>query len=354
MRQLDLLIVGAGPCGLACAAAAERAGLRYAVLDKGCIVHTLYRFPRNMVFFSTPDLLSLAGVPFLCAGEKPTRAEALQYYRGVAAALGLRVHTYEEVVGIRRRGGGFTVMSRPTGPAKRDGGTPVRGGASAAGQEGARRWEAGAVVLATGYFDNPNLLGVPGEDLPHVSHYFSEGHPCYGRDVVVVGGNNSAVEAFMELYRCGARVTLVHRGEGLGAKVKPWVRPVAEAHIAKGHVRALFRTRLAAIEPDRVLAERDGESVEVPADFVFLLVGFRPDHRLLLELGGEVDPATGVPVHDAETMETTVPGLFLAGVYAAGFDANKIFIENGRWHGERILARLRGVRPPAAAVAPGA
>ncbi len=337
MGGLDLLIVGAGPCGLACAAAAERAGLRYAVLDKGCLVHTIHRFPRNLVFFSTPDLLSIGGVPFLCAGEKPTRHEALQYYRGVAAALGLRVHPYEEVVSVRRDAGGFTVVTRPT--------------LGRLGEAPARRWKARAVVLATGYFDNPNLLGVPGEDLPHVSHYFLEGHPCYGLDVVVVGGNNSAVEAALELYRCGARVTLVHRGDGLGAKVKPWVRPVAEGHMAKGHVRSLFRTRLTAIEPGRVLAERDGEPVEVPADFVFLLTGYRPDHRLLLETSGGVDPVTGVPVHDPETMETTVPGLFLAGVYAAGFDANRIFIENGRLHGERIVGHLRRRRRGAVGVA---
>lgn len=327
--MLDLLIVGAGPCGLACAAAADRAGLDYLVLEKACLVHTVYRFPTNLVFFSTPDLLSIGGVPFLTAGEKPTRAEALQYYRGVAAGLGLRVRLYEEAVSVRRRDGGFTVVSRP-----------------ARWPELRNEWSARALVLATGYFDNPNLLGVPGEDLPHVSHYYTEGHPYYGLDVVVVGGNNSAVEAAMELYRCGARVTLVHRGDGLGAKVKPWVRPVAESHIQKGHVRALFRSRVLAVEPGRVLVERGGaagaagEVLTLPADFVFLLTGFRPDHRLLLEAGGEVDPATGVPRHDPDSMETTVPGLYLAGVYAAGFDANKIFIENGRLHGERIVGHL--------------
>ncbi len=324
----DLLIVGAGPCGLATAIAAHRAGLDYLVLEQGGVVHAIFRFPRDMVFFSTPDLLAIGDVPFIVAGEKPTRSEALAYYRKVAQAFGLRLRLYERVVEAVREGDGFAVRAVPTLPPD---------GLAAAGQ---RTYRARALAIATGYFDHPNRLGIPGEDLPKVSHYYDEGHPYCGLDVVVVGGNNSAVEAALDLRRCGARVTLVHRGEGLGAKVKPWVRPLIESALAKGHIRALFRSRLVEVGPEHVLIEREGERVRLANDFVFALTGFRPDHTLLRRLGVEIDEATGEPRHDPETMETNVPGLFLAGVVAAGYDANKIFIENGRFHGERIVRCL--------------
>lgn len=312
----DLIVVGAGPCGLSCAIAARRAGLGAVVLEKGGVVDSLYRFPRQMTFFSTPDLLAIGGVPFIVAGEKPTRAEALSYYREVARAFDLPLRLYERVEAVARDADGFTVRS-------------------AAGTHRARH-----VVLATGYFDTPNLLGVPGEDLPKVSHYYTEGHPFFDRDVLVVGGQNSAVEAAMDLYRSGARVTLVHRRPELGDKIKPWIRPLVDSHLRKGHIRALLNTRVEEIGPHHVVVNREGERERLANDFVFALTGYRPDHTLLGRLGVTVDPETGVPRHDPETMETDVPGLFLAGVIAAGYDANKIFIENGRFHGERIVARI--------------
>lgn len=312
----DLIVVGAGPCGLSCAIAARRAGLDAVVLEKGGVVDTLYRFPRQMIFFSTPDLLAIGGVPFIVAGEKPTRAEALSYYREVARAFDLPLRLYERVEAVARDADGFTVRS-------------------ASGTHRARH-----VVLATGYFDTPNLLGVPGEDLPKVSHYYTEGHPFFARDVLVVGGQNSAVEAAMDLYRSGARVTLVHRRPDLGDKIKPWIRPLVDSHLRKGHIRALLNTRVEEIGPHHVVVNREGERERLPNDFVFALTGYRPDHTLLGRLGVTIDPETGVPRHDPETMETDVPGLFLAGVIAAGYDANKIFIENGRFHGERIVARI--------------
>ncbi|MBX6378318.1 MAG: YpdA family putative bacillithiol disulfide reductase [Clostridia bacterium] len=316
---LDLLVVGAGPCGLACALEAERTGLDYVVLEKGCICYTIYRMPLQMTFFSTPDLLAIGGVPFVIAGEKPTRHEALQYYRGVTAAFRLRVRPYEEVTRVEPAAeGGFVVWTR-----------------SASGREGT--WRTRNLVMATGYFDHPNFLGVPGEDLPKVSHYYREGHPWYDRDVLVVGGNNSAVEAALDLARCGARVTLVHRGPGLGEKVKPWVRPVAESAIRKGTIAARFETVVERIEPEAVVVRGPGGSERLPNDAVFAMTGYRPDHSFLRALGVRIDPESGEPVHDPETMETEVPGLFIAGVLAAGYDANKIFIENGRFHGERIV-----------------
>jgi len=339
---LDLVIVGAGPCGLAAAAAAGKAGLDYVVLDRGCVVHTLTRFPTSMVFFSTAEKLAIAGIPFICPRANPTRQEALDYYRQVTDALDLNVHQYEEVTGIRREpaadgsggpeqaAGVFRVETRQV----RDPSAPPR------------TYLARAVVLATGYFDNPNRLGVPGEDLPHVSHYFTEAHPFYRQRVVVVGGRNSAVEAALELHRAGARVTLVHRGDDLSDRVKPWILPFIRKRIEAGDIAARFRTRVKAIEPAGVILEQEGQEVREPADFVFLLTGYRPDHTLARSLGVAVDPETGVPVHDPETMETNVPGVYVAGVLAAGYDANRIFIENGRFHGERIVAHLlrrRGV-----------
>ncbi|HEX6989051.1 MAG TPA: YpdA family putative bacillithiol disulfide reductase [Bacillota bacterium] len=331
--MLDLAIVGAGPCGLATAAVARRAGLDYLVLDRGCVVHTLTRFPTTMTFFSTSEKLAIAGIPFVSARANPTRQEALDYYRQVADALGLTIRQYQEVLAVEHDrdvpGGAedtpsFRVITRSA----RD---------PDAGDE---IYRARAVVLATGYYDNPNRLGVPGEDLPHVSHYFTEAHPFYRQRVVVVGGRNSAVEAALELHRAGARVTLVHRGPDLSDRVKPWVLPFIRKRLEAGDIAARFNARVTAVEPDRVILEQDGRPLEEPADFVFLLTGYRPDHRMLKRLGVPVNPDSGAPVHDPDSMETPVRGLYVAGVLAAGYDANKIFIENGRFHGERIIAHL--------------
>ena len=387
----DLLIVGAGPCGLACAAAAHRAGLRYRVIEKGALVNSLVHFPLQMTFFSTSDNLSIAGVPFVSERPNPTRREALDYYRAVVQHLGLRVQTFERVVDVRREGDGFLVLTRPNrrlveglpplpggddplgdplpaggdpdpavqpGPA---GGMKAAPGAGSAGAgagpgrapgDGLRVYRARNVVLATGYFDRPNRLGVPGEDLPHVAHYYREGHAFYGRRVLVVGGQNSAVEAALDLHRCGARVTLAHRGAALSERIKPWVLPPFRSLVEKGRIAVLFNTVVRAIRPGVVELDVAGQPRELEADFVFALVGYRPDHRLARRLGVPIDPETGEPVHDPETMATPVPGVYLAGVVAAGYDANKIFIENGRWHGERIVAHVlarRTNRTPAGA-----
>jgi thioredoxin reductase (NADPH) len=322
----DVLIVGAGPAGLAAAIAAQREGLSYLVLDKGGLVEGIHRFPLNMVFFTTPELLEIGGLPFVTPFEKPTRAEALRYYRRVADTLKLAIAFDEEVVGVRREpaGQGHTFALD----------VKTRGG-------GMRARRGRALVLATGYYGQPNLLGVPGEDLPHVSHYYSEPHPYYRRPVVIVGGRNSAAEAALDLCRAGARVTLVHRGAALGDSIKYWVKPDIENRIAEGAIAAMFQTSVRRITPASVhVAGPKGEAA-VQAHGVFLLTGYHPDWALLERAGVVIDPAGPIARYDPETLETDVPNLFLAGGVVSGRTAAPVFIENGRTHGERIARVIR-------------
>jgi len=321
----DVVIVGAGPCGLAAAIAMQRAGLRAELIERSCLVSGIYGYPTFMTFFSTAERLAIGGVPFSVAGDKPTRREALAYYRTVTRHFGIRVRQYESVDEIERLD--------DAGPAR----FRVR---STTGAGERRLTEAGAVVIATGYFGHPNRLRVPGEDLPHVTHLFKEGHEAFDRDAVVVGGGNSAVDAALDLYRAGARVTIVHFLPELDRNVKPWVMPDVVNRIAEGSIGARFSSRVAAIEPRHVvLATPDGEERRA-ADHVYLMLGYQPNAWLLEQLAVPIDPATGVPHHDPATMETAVPGVFIAGVLASGYDANKTFIENGRHHGDLIATAL--------------
>jgi thioredoxin reductase (NADPH) len=318
----DLVIVGAGPAGLATAIAAAQAGLDAEVVEKGCLVNSIFNFPRQMVFFTTAELLEIGGLPFVTPYEKPTQGEALRYYRRVAEAYGLRISFDEEVLAVAREKDGFRLRTRH-----------ARAG------EGERR--ARSVVLALGYYDHPNLLGVPGEALPHVAHYWTEAHPFWRKRVVVVGGKNSAAIAALELYRAGAEVTLVHRGARLGDSIKYWIKPDIENRIKEGAITARFGALVEAITPETVrLREAFGGS-EIPAQAVFLLTGYHPDAGLLRDAGVRVDEATLRPDHDPQTLETNVPGLYVAGSIAAGRETGKIFIETGRFHGERIVAHLR-------------
>ena len=326
---LDLLIIGAGPCGLAAAISAQRAGLTAQVLDAGAVVSTITQYPYYVSFFSTAEKLSLGGIPFVVSTDKPSRRDGLTYYRAIVRHFGIDVRQYERVSSIERVRDGFVVHSETL--------------------EGLhRQTRARFVCVATGYFGSPNYLGVPGESLPHVAHVYREGHGAFGQDVVVVGGGNSAAEAALDLWRAGARVTLVHFGPTFDKRIKPWVQPDLENRMKEGAITARWNSRVSSIEPGRlVIAGPDGAET-IPARFVYVMTGFAPNTELLAEAGVPIDPTTGIPQHDQDTLETSVPGLFIAGVVVAGYDANKVFIENGRFHGDKIVARLLGrpVPPP--------
>lgn len=320
-ERYDLIVVGAGPCGIAVGAAAEKAGLSCVLFDKGCVTSSLLGYPYYMTFFSTAVLLEVGGVPFTIPNPKPTRQEALAYYRRVVEHWGIDVRQYEEVVDIEAVEGDHTVKTR-----------------SADGTEAV--YAAAAVVIATGGFQEPNLLGVPGEDLPKVHHYYHEPYPYYDQDVLVVGAGNSAVEAALEMYRNGARVTMVHFLDEIDRGVKPWVVPDITNRLKRGEIAVHWRHRVAEIRPSSVVlrADNGGVETEIDNDFVVAMTGWRADHTPLRSLGVEIDDETGIPTHDPVTMETNVPGLYIGGVIAAGHNANKIFIENGREHGHLIVA----------------
>ena len=323
-ETLDVIIVGAGPCGLAVAVALKECGLSYAILDRGCITESLTHYPSYMTFFSTAERLEIGGVPFTIPEPKPTRRDALAYYRHVVAHHGIGVRQYEEVTGIERGAGAFAVHTRA-----RD------------GREDCLASQ--AIVVATGGFGEPNRLGFEGEDRHRrVIHYFKEPYPFFDQDVLVVGGGNSAVEAALDLYRNGVRVRMVHFADTLDRGVKPWVRPDIENRIESGEIPMHWRSRVARLGAGTatIVEESSGEATEVANDWVLAMTGWRPDGALLEGLGVKSDPDTGIPAHDPATMETTEPGVYIAGVIAAGFNANKIFIENGREHGARIAAHL--------------
>jgi thioredoxin reductase (NADPH) len=313
---------------LACAIEAKRAGLRALVIDKGCLCNSLYHYPVNMVFFTTPELLEIGDLPLTSPAEKPTRAEALKYYRKCAEHYALELRLGHRVESVDGDDGRFSVHARNE-------------------QGTVAQFEARKIVVATGYYDLPNRLGVPGEDLPHVSHYYSEPHPFWREDVVVIGGKNSAAEAALDLYRSGARVTLVHRRAELGSTIKYWVRPDIENRIKAGQIRALFETEVKRFEPGRVWVSNHAGEYSLPAVQVFALTGYHPDFGFLRSLGISLDPATNKPTMDSQTHESNVAGIFLAGVVIGGNHTSEIFIENGRFHGKQIVAALTGRQAPA-------
>jgi len=317
----DVAIVGAGPCGLAAGVAMKRAGLKAVIFDRGCVVSGIVGYPTYITFFSTPEKLAIGGVPFIVAADKPTRRDALAYYRGVASEFDLTIRQYETVEAAERTGDRITLRTRTR-------------------QGDVRVTDAGALVVATGYFGHPNRLHVPGEDLPHVSHLFTEGHVGYRQDVVVVGGGNSAVEAALDLHRAGARVTIVHFLSTLDHNIKPWIVPDITNRIKEGSIGARFESRVREITPSEVILTTRNGPDHLPAQQVYLMLGYQPNVELLDQLGVPRDAATGIPAHDSATMETVVPGVFIAGVIASGNDANKTFIENGRFHGDLIARSL--------------
>jgi len=322
-ESVDLLVIGAGPCGLAVGIAARQAGLSCVLLDRRTVVSTIERYPLAMTFFSTPERIEIGGVPFIASHEKPTRQDGLIYYRRVAEHYRLDIRPGEDVVDVTREpDGSFRIQ--------------------VARRHDSKAYRASAVAFATGYYDNPNYLRIPGEDLPHVTHYFVEGHPYWHQRVIVIGAGNSSVDAALECWRAGATVTLVHFGEGFDRTVKAWVLPDIVNRVKEGSIAVRWRSRVRAITPTHieVMSEETGAVEMLPADAVLAMTGYHADTSLLHRLDVPVDPVTGVPAHDEETMATPIPGCYLAGVIASGNDANRLFIENARGHGDLIVRHL--------------
>ncbi|BCG59570.1 YpdA family putative bacillithiol disulfide reductase [Paenibacillus sp. URB8-2] len=325
----DVIIIGAGPCGLSAAIECRRQGLSAIIVEKNFIVHSIYLYPTHMQFFSTPELLEIGDVPFTTPNEKPFRHEALVYYRKAAEKHGLEIAAYEEATAIERledgKFGVHTVNRR--------------------GERQTRR--AASVVISTGYFDQPNWIGIPGEDLSKVTHYFGEAHPYTGMKVAIIGGSNSAVDAALELMRVGAEVDMIYRGDSISGNIKPWVRPIFESMVQKERIRLHLSSRVTEITADTVVVSSGSlqETCTVDNDFVLAMTGFRPDRRLLSSIGVFMDDDMDKPVFDPATMETNIPGVYVAGVIASGRNANEIFIETGRRHGTLIAGHLAGKQP---------
>jgi thioredoxin reductase (NADPH) len=322
MENYDLICIGAGPTGLASAIEAKRAGMRPLVIDKGCLCNSIYHYPANMIFFTTPELLEIGDLPLTTQAEKPTRIEALKYYRKCAEHYELEVRLYELVLRVEGSDGKFTVVTR-----------------TGTGSE--KKYSAKKIVVATGYYDLPNELGVKGENLPYVSHYYTEPFAYWHEPVVVVGGKSSAAEAALELYRNGARVTLVHRDAELGHSIKYWLRPDIMNRIKAGQVKALLETKVKEITATEVIVvNKSGTESRLPAKRVFLLTGHHPDYDFIQSLGIRLDPDSKRPAIDPNSLESNVPGIHLAGVIIGGRFTGEIFIENGRFHGKQIIDAL--------------
>jgi thioredoxin reductase (NADPH) len=322
-EPLDVLIVGAGPTGLACAIEAVTNNLKLLVVEKGVLVNSLYHYPTTMTFFTTRERLEIGDLPLASLNIKPHRAEALEYYRRVADFYRLPIHFQERVLAISGLDGDFRVETETT--------------------EGRRgEYRTRKTIIATGYYDLPNLLGIPGEELPKVSHYYTDPHPYFRRKVAVIGGANSAAVAALDLFRHGAEVTLIHRERELSSHIKYWIRPDIENRIKEGSIRAILEAELKEVAPGSICVQkRSGEMLHLENDFVFALTGYHPDFRFLSSVGVEIDPRTFRPKCNPETLESNVSGIYLAGVIIAGMDTNEIFIENGRFHGKQIMADIQ-------------
>jgi thioredoxin reductase (NADPH) len=322
----DLLCIGAGPTGLACAIEAKRAGMRPLVVDKGCLCNSLYHYPMNMKFFTTSERMEIGDLPMTVGGDKPTRMEALKYYRKTVEHFDIELLLSSQVTGIDGADGAFRVFTH-----------------SAAGE---KIMHARKLAVATGYYDRPNPLNVPGENLPFVSHYFTDPHPFWRQDVVVIGAKNSAAEAALDLFRGGANVTLVHRGATVGKSLKYWVKPDIENRISAGEIRAMFNTEVVRFESGLVhLINSQGGHI-LPAAKVFAMTGYHPDFSFLEKLGIHLDAVTRRPTCDPQSLESNVPGLYVAGVVVGGLFTGEIFIENGRFHGKQIISHLTGKHDP--------
>ncbi|MEG0259021.1 MAG: YpdA family putative bacillithiol disulfide reductase [Lysinibacillus sp.] len=316
MQQVDAIIVGGGPCGLAAAISLQNIGLKPIVIEKGNVVNAIYNYPTHQTFFSTSERLAIGDVPFIIEGRKPKRNQALVYYREVVRLKDIQVNRFEKVSSVVKTNGTFTVKTDKA------------------------VYETPYVVIATGYYDHPNYMDIPGEDLPKVYHYFKEAHEFFDTEVLVVGGKNSAIDAALELNKAGAKVTVVYRGSEYSSSIKPWVLPEFEGLVRDGELVMHFNSEVKVIKEHEVILNNDGKEVSIKNDYVFAMTGYHPDHTFIRAMGVDIDDVTGRPCCEAETMETNVEGLFIAGVIAAGNNANEIFIENGRFHGDCIAKAI--------------
>jgi thioredoxin reductase (NADPH) len=327
--RIDVLVIGAGPTGLACAIEAQKIGLKVVVLDKGCLVNSLFHYPAGMLFFTTPELLEIGDIPFTTANQKPTREEALEYYRKVSEHYRLDVRQYEWVKTVMGEDGNFSITATDRAGRPHD-------------------YRTRKVIVSTGYYDLANQLGLPGEDLPKVSHYYAEAHPYYDTDVLVIGGKNSAAIAALDLWRHGARVTLVYRGAQLHHHVKYWIKPDLENRIKNRNIEAYFNSSVQEIGVDHVVVNTPRGPIRLKNDFVLALIGYHPDYDFLCSMGIELSTEQCRPVCDPVSLESNVAGIYVAGVIVAGSRTNEIFIENGRFHGKQIAEDLkRKLRPEA-------
>ena len=315
MEYADVIVIGGGPCGLSAAMAVKECGLHPIVIEKGNIVNAIYNYPTHQTFFSTSEKLSIGNVPFITENRKPKRNQALVYYREAVKMSGIEVRAYEKVEKVTK-GSLFTVETSK------------------------KSYQSKYVIAATGYYDQANKLDVAGAELPKVMHYFKEGHPYFNQDVLVIGGKNSAVDAALELHKAGSRVTVSYHGTSYSKSIKPWILPEFDSLVRKGEITMLFDSMVDRITEHEVELTVNDTKRTIPNDFVFAMIGYHPDHLFLESMGIVIDSVTGKPAFDEETMETDVEGLFIAGVVAAGNNANEIFIENGRFHGGQIAQAI--------------
>ena len=316
MQSEDVIIVGGGPCGLAAAISLQEIGKKPLIIEKGNVVNSIYHYPTHQTFFSTSEKLEIGGMPFVTDSYKPKRNQALVYYREVAKRKQLRINAFETVIKVSKQNHQFHVHTDKN------------------------TYSTNFVIIATGYYDHPNFMDVPGEGLPKVFHYFKEAHPYFDKDVCVIGGKNSSVDAALELVKAGARVTVLYRGEEYSPSIKPWILPEFESLVRNGIIVMEFNANVTEITENQVVYSKDGEQKTINNDFVFAMTGYHPDHLFLKKMGVKIDEETGRPLFNTETMETNIEGIYIAGVIAAGNNANEIFIENGRFHGGQIARSI--------------
>ncbi|MDC3415400.1 YpdA family putative bacillithiol disulfide reductase [Aquibacillus salsiterrae] len=321
MQKEHTIIIGAGPCGMSVAIELQKLGIKPLLIEKGNVVNSIYHYPTHQTFFSSSDKLEIGEVAFITEKKKPVRNQALAYYRTVAERLDLRINSYEKVDKVEKYGDDFLVVTHK--------------------RNNRKEYVAGNVVVATGYYDQPNMMGVKGEQLDKVMHYFKEAHPYYDKDVVVIGGKNSSVDAALELHKAGARITVLYRGSEYSGSIKPWILPEFESLVRKEIVKMEFNATVQEITETEVIYQVGGQSMRIKNDFVFAMTGYQPDQKFLVNMGITIENGSGRPSFSEETMESNVPGIYIAGVVAAGYDNNEIFIENGRFHGGKIAQDIK-------------